>query len=103
MESTLGSSATASRYRAWDCTGLSACCLRERAAARARIAAMRRALRIFILLWALAPAAANSQAYPTKPIRLVVPYSSGTTTDVFGRLFAQKLSENLGQPVIVEQ
>jgi tripartite-type tricarboxylate transporter receptor subunit TctC len=63
---------------------------------------MRRALCNLLLLWALAPGAAFSQAYPTKPIRLVVPYSSGTTTDVLGRLYAQKLSESLGQPVIVE-
>ena len=63
---------------------------------------MRRALHILVLLWALTPGAAFSQAYPTKPIRLVVPYSSGTTTDVLGRLYAQKLSENLGQPIIVE-
>ena len=63
---------------------------------------MRPALRILVLLWALAPAAAIAQAYPTKPIRLVVPYSSGTTTDVLGRLYAQRLSENLGQAVIVE-
>jgi len=63
---------------------------------------MRRALCILFLLWALAPGAAFSQVYPTKPIRLVVPYSSGTTTDVLGRLYAQKLSESLGQTVIVE-
>jgi len=63
---------------------------------------MRRALCNLVLLWVLAPGAAFSQAYPTKPIRLVVPYSSGTTTDVLGRLYAQKLSENLGQAIIVE-
>jgi tripartite-type tricarboxylate transporter receptor subunit TctC len=63
---------------------------------------VRRALCILVLLWVLAPGAAFSQAYPTKPIRLVVPYSSGTTTDVLGRLYAQKLSEILGQAVIVE-
>ena len=63
---------------------------------------MRRALCNLVLLWVLAPGAAFSQAYPTRPIRLVVPYSSGTTTDVLGRLYAQKLSENLGQAIIVE-
>ena len=63
---------------------------------------MKRPLLILVLLWALVPGAAFSQAYPSKPIRLVVPYSSGTTTDVLGRLYAQKLSENLGQAVIVE-
>ena len=63
---------------------------------------MKSPLLILVLLWALVPGAAFSQAYPSKPIRLVVPYSSGTTTDVLGRLYGQKLSENLGQPVIVE-
>lgn len=57
---------------------------------------MRRAPGILVLLWFLAPGTAFSQTYPTKPIRLVVPYSSGTTTDVLGQLYAQKLSENLG-------
>src|SRR5882672_4217919 len=50
----------------------------------------------------LAAGASVAQTYPSKPIRLVVPYSSGTTTDVLGRLYAQKLSENLGQTIIVE-
>ena len=63
---------------------------------------MKRSLRILVLLGAIAPGAAFSQAYPTKPIRLVLPYSSGTTTDVLGRLYALKLSETLGQAVIVD-
>ena len=45
---------------------------------------------------------AHAQPYPNKPIRLVVPYSAGTSTDLLGRLYAQKLAENLGQAVIVE-
>ena len=44
----------------------------------------------------------SGQAYPNKPIRLVVPYSVGSTTDVLGRLYAQKLGEALGQNIIVE-
>ena len=50
----------------------------------------------------LVASASVAQTYPSKPIRLVVPYSAGTTTDVLGRLYAQKLSENLGQAIIVE-
>ena len=46
--------------------------------------------------------AQNVQSYPTKPIRLVVPYSTGSTTDVLGRLYAQKLGEALGQTIIVD-
>lgn len=43
-----------------------------------------------------------SGAYPTKPIRLVVPYSAGGGTDVLARLAAKELGEQLGQPVIVD-
>src|SRR5262245_5876695 len=50
----------------------------------------------------LAASCALAQPYPNKPIKLVVPYSSGTSTDVLGRLYALKLSESLGQAVVVE-
>ncbi|OYW53179.1 MAG: MFS transporter, partial [Azorhizobium sp. 32-67-21] len=46
------------------------------------------------------PAAA--QAYPAKPIHLVVGYAAGGSTDSVARLLGQKLAEELGQPVIVE-
>ncbi len=43
-----------------------------------------------------------AQPYPNRPLKLVVPYSAGTTTDVLGRLYALKLGEVLQQPIVVE-
>jgi len=43
-----------------------------------------------------------AQAYPTKPLRLILPFPPGGPTDFAGRTIAQKLSEQLGQPVIPE-
>ncbi|HKW38171.1 MAG TPA: tripartite tricarboxylate transporter substrate binding protein [Burkholderiales bacterium] len=59
-----------------------------------------RALIALILAFLAAPAAA--QAYPSHPVRLVIPLSPGGTTDVPGRIIAQKLSETLGQQFFVE-
>jgi tripartite-type tricarboxylate transporter receptor subunit TctC len=45
---------------------------------------------------------ARAQAYPTRPVRVIVPYAPGGPTDIFGRLIAQSLSEHLGKQFYVE-
>ena len=61
---------------------------------------MRSVVAAAALATAIIPAAA--QDWPTRPVTLIVPFAAGGGFDVEGRLFAQRMSESLGQPVIVE-
>lgn len=64
---------------------------------------MRQIFRILALLaLLLGTAAASAQGYPNRPIRLIVGYTPGGNNDIVARVVAQKLSEQMGQPVIVE-
>jgi tripartite-type tricarboxylate transporter receptor subunit TctC len=45
---------------------------------------------------------ASALNYPTKPVHLIVPYSAGGGTDFFARLVGQKMSELVGQPIVME-
>src|SRR3954467_9266478 len=67
---------------------------------------MDRLLRTASVLAALLVSASIScgraQSYPTKPVRMVVPFPAGGATDIVGRLIAQKLTESWGQQVIVD-
>jgi len=51
---------------------------------------------------AFLPNSAAAQAFPTKAIKVVVPFPAGGTTDIVARLVAQRMSESLGQPVTIE-
>ena len=62
----------------------------------------RRHLTTIALLAACLPLAAAAQDWPTKPVRLVVPYPPGGNVDVAARTVAEELQKGLGQPVIVE-
>ena len=50
----------------------------------------------------LAPVSAIAQAYPSKPVKVIIPFPPGGTLDAIGRQLAQKLSEQLGQQFVVE-
>jgi tripartite-type tricarboxylate transporter receptor subunit TctC len=51
---------------------------------------------------ALAPRAARAQAFPTQPIRLVVPFPAGTLTDAIARMIGERASAELPQPIVVD-
>ncbi len=50
----------------------------------------------------LAASATQAQDWPSKPVRIIVPYSAGGTSDVLARIIGQRLGEAWGQPVVVE-
>ena len=56
----------------------------------------------FLLGAGLLAGAVHAQHYPNRPIRIVVPYPPGASTDYTARLMGGKLGEALGQPVVVD-
>ena len=59
-------------------------------------------IRSAIVLSMLAAGSAAAQSWPSKSIRFMVPYSTGSATDALARVLAQKLGEGFGQQVVVE-
>jgi tripartite-type tricarboxylate transporter receptor subunit TctC len=59
-------------------------------------------IKVLAVAAAVWPVAAQAQPYPSRPIVMVVPFAAGGTFDVMGRILAVRMSELLGQPVIVE-
>jgi tripartite-type tricarboxylate transporter receptor subunit TctC len=55
-----------------------------------------------LMMWWMVPMMALAQVYPTKPVRLIVPWPPGTPADVIGRVVGERMSQGLGQPVLID-
>ena len=58
--------------------------------------------RLVAAILAAIPLVVMAQSYPTKPVRVVVPYPAGSTPDIIGRTLAERLQKAFGQPFVVE-
>ena len=63
---------------------------------------MKPGIGLFIALASIFPAIAAAQTYPSKPIRIIVPFAPGGPNDIIGRIVGQKLTETWGQPIVIE-
>jgi len=59
-------------------------------------------MRLLAVLLALIPSLVFSQAYPAKPVRMIIPFAPGGASDFVGRIFQARLGELLGQPIVIE-
>src|SRR5882762_4664139 len=57
---------------------------------------------LLALILSLLALSAHAQSYPARPIRLIVPYAAGGTSDILARQIGPKLTETWGQPVVIE-
>ena len=63
---------------------------------------MLKIIRVIAIALAASSLQVQAQPYPNQPIRLIVPFAAGGPSDVLARAFSQKLGEDLGQPVIID-
>jgi tripartite-type tricarboxylate transporter receptor subunit TctC len=61
-----------------------------------------KAIKVLAAMLLAAPLHAQAQVYPSKPVRVVIPYPAGSTPDIVGRTVSERLQKALGQPFIVE-
>ena len=59
-------------------------------------------MKFILVLAALVSAAAFAQNYPTRPVKLIVPFPAGSATDQVARVVGHELQQGLGQPFVVE-
>src|SRR5476651_1830879 len=97
--------------RRWNCLRLNRLCAKRPSHSRAGSVRgrldVRTPLRILAALWLTAalaglPAGSRADDYPNRPITLIVPFPPGGSTTVMARNVADKMSEALGQPIVVE-
>src|SRR5215510_422275 len=55
-----------------------------------------------LALWSISAPSAWAQAYPTRPLTLIVPFAAGGAADTTGRIMADAMARHLGRPIIVE-
>jgi tripartite-type tricarboxylate transporter receptor subunit TctC len=63
---------------------------------------MRPTRRLLLAAGLSLPALARAQSFPDRPLRMIVPFAAGTSSDIQGRLAAARMGERLGQPIVVE-
>ena len=57
---------------------------------------------ISVLATAVAPASAEAQAYPSRPLRFIVPFPPGGSTDIYARIIGPRLADTLRQQVVID-
>src|ERR1700754_2090350 len=63
---------------------------------------MRKFLVALGLAWLIGLAGASAQSFPSRPLTMIVPFPAGGITDIIGRIVAEGMRQQLGQPVVVE-